>query len=238
MPPVEGEDATDQPISHVNDGESAVQDAVVESGANSSEPSQSDAVTPAVDGEDYPHSGDASGGNETAHDVNKFVVARGRAHRRYMALKTARERFPLHGAAMQGDAEAVSKLVQSKVNVDSVDDAGRTPLRYACNEGQLACARVLLSNKASVDLPDRTTLTTPLMVAAGRGNGPLVKELLAKHADISIKDRMSETALTKVMMFAEGDVEQVTRLLEEAQSLWPLPWVETSRNNTSPEENN
>lgn len=147
----------------------------------------------------------------------------------YLSAKKTQANFPLHAAARKGNADLVSQLLSSKSEIDAVDTVGRTSLSHACWGGQSATANQLVMRKASVDLPDQTTRMTPLMTAARFGNADLVEVLLNGHADVSIRDNKKETALTKVLVFAEGDKERVTTILSEAEQMWPTPWTSESK---------
>ncbi len=57
-------------------------------------------------------------------------------------------------AAKSGDAEALQLLIDARVNVDEVDEEGRTPLIHAAIKGHASCGKLLLANKANQDHED------------------------------------------------------------------------------------
>ena len=77
----------------------------------------------------------------------------------------------------------------SNLNLTSSDACAISiDVRYACGNGQIAVAQVLVEHAASVDLFDGLTHTTPLMMAARGGHYEVAKLLLLAKADVSIKD--------------------------------------------------
>lgn len=111
------------------------------------------------------------------------------------------------------------------IGVDQPDNVGRTALRYAAAAGHVEAARALVELKASIDLPDKPTLTTPLMSAVQKGHVEMVKFLLRAQADVSISDRHGETAVVKARIFEAGPhAKRMITLLLEAEAVWPKPW--------------
>ena len=91
---------------------------------------------------------------------------------------------PLVWASREGEAEAVSVLVQSGADPDRRDHAfnGWTPLLHAVHKDQPGTVRALLAAGADVNRPSPNGVT-PLLLAAEQGNAEIVEELLAAGAD-------------------------------------------------------
>lgn len=104
-------------------------------------------------------------------------------------------------------------LLENGAYVDAKDNAKRTPLHHAAQNGTANLAIVLLSNGADVNAKDSNGLT-PLHLAI---NYPkqvdravdIVRVLLEKGADINAKD---EGGLTPLMGYINGAVLQLIDL--------------------------
>jgi len=110
---------------------------------------------------------------------------------------------PLMMALQSGRFEAARLLVARGANVRAVGDGNMTALYQlawallpaSSQPGQVAMARELLDEGAAVDVPMGVPRMTPLMLAASRGNRPLVELLLARAADPRGQDFKGRTAL-------------------------------------------
>ena len=105
-------------------------------------------------------------------------------------------RSPLHYAALQGDAEAVDRLASAGADVDGQDQDGRTALHFAVQQGQVEAAAALLAAQARVDIEDRYG-NEPLWTATfnARGDGRLIRMLLAHGADVHHRNRAGASPL-------------------------------------------
>jgi ankyrin repeat protein len=113
---------------------------------------------------------------------------------------------PLHVAAREGQAEAVSLLIDAGAEVNALDDHpadeyfrqytnGWTPLHFAAMGGKSATAAILLNHGAKINAVDQRGKHTALHLAAWVGNADLVTLLLARKADRDAKDEMNRTPL-------------------------------------------
>jgi ankyrin repeat protein len=94
-------------------------------------------------------------------------------------LRNAADETPLMMAALRGELEAATVLVEHGA---AVNKDGWTPLHYAATGGKVALIQLLLAHGAVLESrsPNRTT---PLMMAAGYGSEEAVVALLAAGAD-------------------------------------------------------
>src|SRR5688572_11702276 len=76
----------------------------------------------------------------------------------------------------------------------SLDSGGFTPLLYSARENCMACVKVLLENKADINLPDPDGVT-PLHVAIMNANWDLAKRLIDAGADVNQWDIYGEAPL-------------------------------------------
>jgi len=84
----------------------------------------------------------------------------------------------LHTAAEHGKVWAVDALLEAGIDVDEMDEYGRTPLMYAAEAGHLNVMRRLLAAGASVGITDEFAVRTVLHLAARRGRSEAIKLLL------------------------------------------------------------
>ncbi|CAE7419629.1 Tnks [Symbiodinium natans] len=103
----------------------------------------------------------------------------------------------LHSAASNGDVARVRALLEARVDPDSCDERGASPLEKACLAGHLGMADLLLLHGARAEgLPGAQT--TPLHRALSMGERPglekLVELLLDHRANPKIKDAAGRSA--------------------------------------------
>ena len=95
---------------------------------------------------------------------------------------------PIHVAARIGSLDGVKKLLACKVNVNSTDESGSTPLSHCAYYGHKDIACMLLENGADIEAKDVNQMT-PLHIAAMTGRFEMVKLLLEKGCRISPLDK-------------------------------------------------
>ena len=118
--------------------------------------------------------------------------------------------------AAQGGHEAIVRLLleTGKIDIDSKDKLGQTPLWWAVQEGHEAVVKLLLeTGKVDVDSKDKFG-QTPLSRAAQRGHEAVVRLLFETgKADINSKD--NNFGRTHLWRAAQQGHEAVVRLLLE-----------------------
>ena len=112
-------------------------------------------------------------------------------------------------AAKDDDIKALKKaLVQKDADVNAKDGDGRTPLMWACLNGNRGMVKLLLKN-AGIKINEKETRgITALMFAAYHGHDKIVQYLLArKEIDVNINSQNQENAL--YMASANGNIKIV-----------------------------
>ncbi|XP_029999558.1 ankyrin repeat domain-containing protein 39 isoform X1 [Sphaeramia orbicularis] len=112
-------------------------------------------------------------------------------------------------AAMDGDLERVTSLVQKGTHPNLKDSAGYTALHYASRSGHLAVCKFLLENGACAS-PQTPGGATPLHRSAYCGHLDVVELLLQHRADPMICDDDGASPLHKA---AERGHRNVCQLL-------------------------
>ena len=114
-------------------------------------------------------------------------------------------------AALEGNSKAVEAMLPT-VDVNAIDEGGRTMLMLASYDGHSPTVRLLCENKANPNLRD-VNRRTALMYAASGPNAHTVEILLAHGAEVNATD--GEEGYTALMFAAaEGHADIVRTLLE------------------------
>jgi ankyrin repeat protein len=95
----------------------------------------------------------------------------------------------LRDAAYRGDKNRIKKLIETypKLNLNAVNEYGETPLYIACKRNQNPIADFLLE-QPGIDVNHQTILGNgAVLIAAWNDNTQLVKELIQKKADVSLR---------------------------------------------------
>ena len=116
-----------------------------------------------------------------------------------------------HKAALDGDITAVRQVLSGSINIDTLDEDGRTALMYAAYNGHTDIARILIEKGADVNLTDPNKRTA-LMFASSGPSPETVKLLLEHNADPDLTD-MPEHFTALMYAAAEGHLNNVRILL-------------------------
>jgi ankyrin repeat protein len=96
------------------------------------------------------------------------------------------------------NARSIDRDYQRHVTAEgrpkNLDSGGFTPLLYAARENCLACVKVLLDNKADINLQDPDGVS-PLQLAIMNTNWDLAKQLILAGADVNEWDMFGEAPL-------------------------------------------
>jgi len=92
-------------------------------------------------------------------------------------------------------------------------------LQEAAGFGDVASARSYLDAGADINAAEGSTGTTPLMLAAQRGHGEVVRLLLDRGAKVNVQERSGQRATALMMASRTGAVETVRLLIEKGASI-------------------
>ena len=104
------------------------------------------------------------------------------------------EQTPLHYAAMAGDSVGILLLLQSKADVNSVDQRGRTAIHLATENGKTEAVKVLMEKGAEVNLVDKEDMA-PIHLAAKDGQVEATMVLLKYGANVNSRSNYEMTPL-------------------------------------------
>jgi ankyrin repeat protein len=104
----------------------------------------------------------------------------------------------LHRAAIEGDVEALGKMIGMGGDVNAATQNGWTPLHEAASWGKCEIAQFLIANGANASATNKNGWTA-LHFAAATGHIPTVELLLASGVDRNHRDNYGDTALDKAL---------------------------------------
>ncbi|XVF57219.1 hypothetical protein PTKIN_Ptkin06aG0186900 [Pterospermum kingtungense] len=126
-------------------------------------------------------------------------------------IKDANKRGAIHFASREGKTEVCKYLVEElKLDVNTKDEDGETPLIHAARQGHTLTAKYLLEHGADPAIPSDLGATA-LHHSAGIGNIELLEYILAKGVDV---DLQSDAGTPLVWAAGHGQHDAVKVLLE------------------------
>jgi ankyrin repeat protein len=118
---------------------------------------------------------------------------------------------PIHDAARYGDLQKIEALLKDNPElIFSKDNYGNTPLYIAASTGNKGAAKLLLANKAEVNVKGEGEWT-PLHAAAANGHKDVVELLLAKKAEVNAKTKYGETPLRMAVKWLHKEAAELLR---------------------------
>ena len=97
-------------------------------------------------------------------------------------------------ATMGGDLARVTRLIRADAPLDEQDTAGRTALLIAVDLDLVAIARALIAAGASINA-QAANLDTPWLLAGAQGRTEIIRDMIPRNPDLSIRNRYGGNAL-------------------------------------------
>lgn len=120
----------------------------------------------------------------------------------------------IHLATMEGDIPMVIELLDAGVEIDSIDENGRTPLLYAAEHGNLQLVDILIEKGANVEASWKGW--TPLSASASNGHLETVQSLLTHGVQINLQglnDSTIENYVIPLYVASQHGHTEVVQLL-------------------------
>jgi ankyrin repeat protein len=149
----------------------------------------------------------------TKHRASKTKLI-GSSKRLNVNQQTEDGMSPLHQAALTGNIELLTLLLEHEALVDIKDIKGMRPLHYAAWQGKEDHAALLLRQGAAVN-EQALDGNTPLHLACEHGHLAVVDQLLKEGADPSLENNHHRTPLDAACEFGRCSVVEL--LLTSAQ---------------------
>ncbi|CAD8166931.1 unnamed protein product [Paramecium pentaurelia] len=131
-------------------------------------------------------------------------------------IKNYNELTVLHTAS-QGDCPlTIYYYLQKGIPINVVDNKGSSPLHWAAYSGSYNAVNFLISWNANLNLQDTDTSVTPLHLATMQANSRIVRKLLMKGANRSIKDSSGKTPLDLAI---ESDFKTVEIMIRDKNDI-------------------
>lgn len=128
-------------------------------------------------------------------------------HQKHLFVMVDLKEVIIH-ASRKGEVGVLEELMGLKVDVNTRDEKGYTPLIIACYNGKAAAAAYLLSMGAHVDAQDNGG-NTALMGAAFKGYLEIAELLIRHGASLNLQHGNGGTALMFAAMFGRNEVLQL-----------------------------
>ncbi len=113
----------------------------------------------------------------------------------------------LHKAVFLNNLPQIRSLINDRIDLNSKDENGRTPLHLAAQSGFDEAAKILIEAGADIDAKD-TKFRTPLYLAIDSGNEPLSYYLMEKGADVNARGGMYTTPLHLAARFGRTNIAE------------------------------
>jgi len=141
---------------------------------------------------------------------------------------------PLYPASVNGNAEVIRMLLKAGADPNTVLPEGETVLMSAARTGDAESVKLLLDADANANAQEEWRGQTALMWAAAEGHPEVIRELVARGADVSTRSKVvyvpaeaqfrqseeQQGGFTALLFAArEGKIESVKALLKAGANL-------------------
>lgn len=120
-------------------------------------------------------------------------------------------------AARKGHKETLRYLHDAEVSINATDDLGRTALMMTAaystpvDQRVESCAKFLIDRGANLDIQDNDRQWTALMWSLVEGDGTAALAIIGAGADVNLKARNGETALTFANRLRNGFIVEALK---------------------------
>ena len=111
-------------------------------------------------------------------------------------------------AAARGDAARLEKLIAGGAPLDPTDGAGQTPLLLAVQGNHLAAAEALIKAGSNINA-QAANMDTPWLLAGALGRTDMLRLMIPRGPDLSIRNRFGGNALIPACERAHVDTVQL-----------------------------
>ena len=109
-------------------------------------------------------------------------------------------------AAIDGDKQKVTQLLEKGTDVDIPDNSGYTALHYSCRNNHPSLVTYLLQKGACVNAQTKSGRDTPLHRASYAGHQDIVSTLLQHGANILMTNADGQTAFHRACVAGRTEV--------------------------------
>lgn len=113
-------------------------------------------------------------------------------------------------AAALGDADRLKRLIAAGAPLDPVDGSKQTPLLLAVQNNHLAAALLLIEAGSNINA-QAANMDSPWLLAGARGRTDMLRHMIPKGPDLSLRNRFGGNAL--IPACERAHVETVQLLL-------------------------
>ena len=111
--------------------------------------------------------------------------------------------------AQNGLSDGTHLLLTLGANIEAPNDSGFTPLQTAAENGNYACAKILVESGANVNNVEQSWATVPLLNAVFWGYADVVQLLLDAHSDVTACAAFDYSALGLASLKGYHDIVQL-----------------------------
>ncbi len=117
---------------------------------------------------------------------------------------------PLFFSVVYENYELTRYLISRKINVNHRDKLGRTALILGAEKGNLPVVKLLVEQKAELDIQENFNGRTALMIAINERRKDVARYLIDKGANVQLRD---EFGITATILAAERSYVELVKML-------------------------
>lgn len=121
-------------------------------------------------------------------------------------------------ACCYGHDKIAELLIHAGADINYIDENQETPLHHCCRRGHIECIKLLLSNKARLDLADMYSKWTPIFYCAANGFDACLQIILDHIEDPNITDTSGWTPFDHAVFRGHRRVVSILKPLLKPQT--------------------